>query len=116
MSKTIQEERWRWLKPIINKEVKLVDVGKVCPYSERSLKRWKKAYMKRGVDGLIPKSTEPKTHNKETSIDVREKVISLRKQTGLCALKQKIRTWNEYCNDLEHCGLDGKTPNEVLSN
>jgi len=29
-------------------------------------------------------------------------------------LKKKIRLWNEYYNDLEHCGLDGKTPNEVL--
>jgi transposase InsO family protein len=31
------------------------------------------------------------------------------------ALKRKIRVWNEYYNDLEHCSLDGKTPNEVLS-
>ena len=30
-------------------------------------------------------------------------------------LKRKIRRWNEYYNDLEHCSLDGKTPNEVLS-
>jgi len=29
-------------------------------------------------------------------------------------LKKKIRLWNEYYNNLEHCGLDGKTPNEIL--
>ncbi len=29
-------------------------------------------------------------------------------------LKKKILTWNEYYNNLEHCGLDGKTPNEIL--
>jgi len=29
-------------------------------------------------------------------------------------LKKKIRLWNEYYNNLEHCSLDGKTPNEVL--
>lgn len=29
-------------------------------------------------------------------------------------LKKKIRLWNEYYNDLEHCGLDCRTPNEVL--
>jgi len=29
-------------------------------------------------------------------------------------LKKKIRLWNEYYNNLEHCGLDGRTPNEVL--
>mgnify|MGYP003420420229 FL=1 len=29
-------------------------------------------------------------------------------------LKKKIRIWNDFYNDLEHCSLDGKTPNEVL--
>ncbi len=29
-------------------------------------------------------------------------------------LKRKLRLWNEYYNDLEHCSLDGKSPNEVL--
>ncbi len=29
-------------------------------------------------------------------------------------LKVKIIEWNEYYNNLEHCGLDGRTPNEVL--
>lgn len=87
MAKTIQEERWRWLKPIINKEMKLVDVAKVCPHSERSLKRWKKAYEQSGMSGLIPKSTEPKTQQTETSITIKEQVITLRKETSLCALK-----------------------------
>jgi len=29
-------------------------------------------------------------------------------------LKKKIRIWNEEYNNLEHCGLNGKTPNEML--
>jgi len=87
MANTIQEERWRWLKPIINKEMSLVDVAKVCPHSERSLKRWKQAYLKFGMKGLIPKSTQPKTSPTETPIRTKEEVIALRKQTGLCALK-----------------------------
>lgn len=87
MAKTIQEERWRWLKPIINKEMRLVDVARVCPHSERSLKRWKKAYEAHGLKGLIPKSTRPNTFPEETPIRVKEEVISLRKQTGLCAKK-----------------------------
>lgn len=29
-------------------------------------------------------------------------------------LKLKLRLWNMYYNDLEHCGLSGKTPNEML--
>lgn len=87
MAKTVQEERWRWLKPIIKGEMKLVDVAKVCPHSERSLKRWKKTYEQRGLEGLVPKSTQPKTQQNETSIELKERVITLRKQTGLCALK-----------------------------
>lgn len=87
MAKTIQEERWRWLKPIINKEMRLIEVAKVCPHSERSLKRWKKAYETYGMDGLIPKSTEPKTQPTETPIALKEEIIALRKQTKLCALK-----------------------------
>ncbi len=87
MAKTIQEERWRWIKPIINKEMKLVDVAKVCPHSERSLKRWKKAYQEHGMEGLIPKSTAPKTSPTETPIRIKEEVIQLRKKTKLCAKK-----------------------------
>lgn len=87
MTRSIVEERWRWLKPIINKEMSLVAVAKVCPHSERSLKRWKKAYEQFGMTGLIPKSTEPKTSPAETAIRIKEEVIALRKKTGLCALK-----------------------------
>lgn len=29
-------------------------------------------------------------------------------------LKQSLREWNEQYNNLEHCALNGKTPNEVL--
>lgn len=87
MTHTIQEERYRWLKPIINKEMRLVDVAKVCPHSVRSLKRWKQTYEEFGMEGLIPKSTEPKTSPHETCIRLKEEVIALRHETGLCALK-----------------------------
>ncbi len=30
-------------------------------------------------------------------------------------LKRKLVRWNVYYNDLEHCGLNGKTPNEFLA-
>lgn len=31
-------------------------------------------------------------------------------------LQKKMRVWNDYYNNLEHCGLNGKTPNEFLAN
>ena len=30
-------------------------------------------------------------------------------------LQKKLKTWNAYYNDLEHCGLNGKTPNQFLA-
>jgi transposase InsO family protein len=87
MTQTVQEERWRWLQPIIHNEMRLVDVAMVCPHSVRSLKRWKKAYLAKGMGGLIPKSTEPKSSPRETPIRIKEEVIALRKTTKLCAQK-----------------------------
>lgn len=73
--------------PIFNKEIKLVDVAKVCPHSQRSLERWLAAYKKYGEASLEPKSTRPKTNPKETPIRIKEKVIALKKERKLCALK-----------------------------
>jgi len=43
-----------------------------------------------------------------------EKFYQRNRFKNVAALKRKIRQWNNYYNDLEHCGLDGKTPNEML--
>jgi hypothetical protein len=69
MPKTIKEERLRWILPIYNKEIKLKDVAKVCPYSQRSLERWLALLKKQGEAGLEPKSTRPKSNPKETPND-----------------------------------------------
>lgn len=87
MSKTIKEERLRWVLPIIKKEIKLVEVAKVCPYGKRSLERWVAVYKKGGECALEPKSTTAKTHKNETPIRIREQVIEARKETKKCALK-----------------------------
>jgi len=31
-------------------------------------------------------------------------------------LQKKLRLWNDYYNNLEHCGLSGQSPNEFLAN
>lgn len=73
--------------PIFQKQIKLVDVAKICPYSQRSLERWLSGYRKHGEEGLEPKSTRPKTSPKETPIRIKERVIELRKEKKKCALK-----------------------------
>jgi len=87
MAKTIKEERLRWILPIFNKEIKLKDLAKVCPHGKRSLERWVSNYNKYGEDGLEAKTTRPKTNPKETPIEIKEKVIGLRKEKKVCALK-----------------------------
>lgn len=87
MPKNIKEERLRWVLPIVSKGITLTDAVKVCPHSQRSLERWVAAYKQYGEAGLVSGSTRPKTHPRETSITIKERVISLRKQTKLCAQK-----------------------------
>lgn len=89
MPTTIRDERLRWVLPVISKELKLEDVAKVCPHSKRSLERWVAACKKYGEEGLVPKSTRPKSHPGETEIRIKERVIELRKKTRKCALKLK---------------------------
>jgi transposase InsO family protein len=89
MPKTIKEERLRWVLPVYNKEVRLVDAAKVCSHSQRSLERWLAAYRQCREAGLEPKSTRPKTNPKETPIRIKERIVELRKETKKCALKLK---------------------------
>lgn len=95
MPKTIKEERLRWILPIFNKQIKLIDVAKVCPHSQRSLERWLSLYRRYGEAGLEPKSTRPKTNPNETTIRIKERVIELRKETKLCAKKLKWKLEKE---------------------
>ena len=43
-----------------------------------------------------------------------EHFYDLNKFTNVMDLKIKLRKWNNYYNDLEHCALGGKTPNEMI--
>ena len=87
MTKTIKDEKLKWVIPIANKEVRLIDVSKICPYGKRSLERWLALYKEKGDVGLEPKSTEPKTQTEETPIWIKERIIEIRKKTKKCSLK-----------------------------
>jgi len=87
MPKSTKEEKFRWIKPIINGEISIKDMTKVCPFSERSLKYWLSAFREFGIEGLENKSTRPKSNPNETSIRIKERIIELRKSKKQCALK-----------------------------
>lgn len=89
MPKTTKEERLRWVLPICQKQLKLTEALKVFPYSKRTLERWVASFKLQGESGLVPRSTRPKTNPKETSIRVKERIITLRKKTRKCSLKLK---------------------------
>ncbi len=38
MPKSTKEEKYRWIKPILNKEVTIKQMVKVCPFLGKSLK------------------------------------------------------------------------------
>ena len=87
MSNSTQEEKYRWIKPILAGEISIKDMAKVCPFSERALKYWLALYRKYGLAGLQNRSTRPKTHPKETPIRIKERIIELRREKKKCALK-----------------------------
>lgn len=89
MPKDVQEERYRWIKPILDGEMKLKDVTKLCPHSGRSLRRWCLAFRSKGFAGIKPVSTKPKSHPDDTLIRIKERIIEVRKNTKKCALKIK---------------------------
>jgi len=59
----------------------------MCPYSERSLNRWLRAYRETGKKALTPLSTRPKTQPNETPIRTKEIIIAYRNKHKLCAKK-----------------------------
>jgi len=89
------EERLRWVLPIINKEIKLVDAAKVFLGGKRTLERWVAAYRQAGEVGLIPRSTRPRSQPNETPIRIKERIIELRKDKGRCAKKINYRLKKE---------------------
>lgn len=95
MPKSTQEEKYRWIKPILDKEITIKQMSKICPFSERSLKYWLANYKEHGMDGLINKSTRPKSHPNETSIRDKERIIELRNKTKLCAKKLNYKLKKE---------------------
>ena len=93
--KNALEERLRWVLPIVNKEIRLKDAIHLFPGGKRTLERWVSNFKNYGEEGLIPKSTRPRTCPNETSIRIKERVIELRKETRLCAKKLNWRLEKE---------------------
>lgn len=101
MPKSTKEEKYRWIKPILDKEISIKRMAAVCPFSERALKYWLADFRENGMSGLENSSTRPKSQPYETPIRIKERIIELRKSTRLCAkkLNYKLKKENITIND-----------------
>ena len=101
MPKSTKEEKFRWIKPILDKEISIKQMSLVCPFSERAIKYWLAQYKVSGMSGLENRSTRPKSQPKETPIRIKERIIELRRETRLCAqkLNYKLKKENIVIHD-----------------
>lgn len=85
----------RWVLPIVNKEVRLKDVAILFPGGKRTLERWVSSYKKHGEQGLVPRSTRPRSNPNETPIRIKERIIEMRNEEKLCSKKLNYRLEKE---------------------
>lgn len=95
MPKSTKEEKYRWIRPILDKEISIKNMTKVCPFSERTWRYWLVNYKNGGMEELENKSRKPKTNPKETPIRIKERIVELRKETKLSAIKLRWKLEKE---------------------
>lgn len=98
MPKSYADEKFRWIKPILNRKLTIKEMAKFSPFSERSLKYWLVQFKKNSYAGLASRSTRPKTNHHETPIRVKERIIELRHEHHVCALKLHWKLKKEGIN------------------
>lgn len=108
MPNNTQQEKLRWITSILEKKITIKQMAQASPFSERTLKYWLSDYKKHGLIGLESKSRRPKSHPGETPIRIKERVIEMRKETGLCA--QKLN----YKLKKEGIIISSRTVNKIL--
>ena len=110
MPKSTKEEKYRWIKPILDKEISIKQMALVCPFSERALKYWLATFREYGISGLENKSTRPLSQLNETPIRIKERIIELRQKTKLCAKKLNYKLIKE------HISIDVRTIGKIIKN
>jgi transposase InsO family protein len=98
MPKSTQEEKMRWINPILNKELTIKQMSSISPFSERTLKYWLAKFRESGIAGLENRSRRPKSQPGELPIRIKERIIELRNETKLCAKKLNYRLAKENIN------------------
>jgi len=121
MAESIAAERLRWIKPILNKETSIEQMIKVCPFSDRTIKRLHALDEYCSARGIAHYLIDPGKPAQNGMVERSHRSdqerfydpLDFAKMTEK-KLKNRLRAWNEEYNNLEHCGLNGLTPNEAL--
>ncbi len=80
MPETKQQVRYQWVRPILEKEITIRGLAKICPFSERALKYWLARYREKGIQGLLDLSTRPHCSPSQTPDWIKEKILDLREE------------------------------------
>lgn len=91
----IASERERWLKLHLEGDLNISALARKSGFSRDTLHRWKREYLKSGLDGLKEKSRAHHSHPRTTSPEIVEKIRSIRAAHNFCAAKIKLRLSKE---------------------
>ena len=67
------EEKLRWIKPLIEGESSIGEIGKFCPFSRKTIYNWLHAYQTQGELGLLAKSSRPHKSPNRISAELEDK-------------------------------------------
>ncbi len=108
MPESKQQLRFQWIKPILEKQISITDVLKVCTFSERTIKYWLEKYRCKGMNGLLDLSTKPHTSPNKTVFWIEEEIERIRKDKDIGG--KKIY-WEL---EKQHIQVSERTVNNIL--
>lgn len=78
MPSSKQHLRYQWIKPILEKQISVSNVLKVCNFSERTIRYWLSRFKTGGIDSLLDKSTKPLRSPDKTPLWIEDKIKQIR--------------------------------------
>jgi len=91
----IATERERWLKLHLGGNLSIKELSVRSGYCRDTLHRWKRAYLKFGLEGLKEKSRAHHSHPQTTKQDIVRRIREIRLEHHFCAEKIRFRLLKE---------------------
>ena len=91
----ISTERERWLKLHLEGNLSIREASIRSGFCRDTLHRWKKIYLKFGLEGLKEKSRAHHSHPQTTKPDIVKRIREIRLKHNFCAQKIRFRLLKE---------------------